>query len=249
MIFGVMDVPKNVIVNADDLGLNPSTNAAILHCFIKGYINSASLLTNTVAFDGAVSLIHQNPCMQNIGVHINFAEGKPILFNNKKFLDDNGCWNIKITNKIFQILNVQERLQFLNEIYAQIDRALENNIILTHLDSHYHLHTLPCFFNLFIRAAKHYKLKVRLAQTYREGSYIKYWFRIYLNQLLKRNGLNYTTCFETVERFVNRKVGSEDHTIEVMLHPDFDINGVLTDHTGAKTMKQWLSFLSEPGIF
>ena len=70
-------IPDYIIANADDLGYSHSVNKAILYCFEHGYINSASLMTNTGFFDEAVSMIKENPVIRNIGVHIDLAEGKP----------------------------------------------------------------------------------------------------------------------------------------------------------------------------
>jgi predicted glycoside hydrolase/deacetylase ChbG (UPF0249 family) len=239
-----MLIPKNVLANADDLGLNSSINTAILNCFKNGYINSASLITNTSAYAEAVTMIHQNPCMQNIGIHINLAEGEPLVFNNRKFLDACGSWNINVTNRKLLLLTRKEENEFLNEIYAQVDKAVASNIALTHIDSHYHLHTLPCFYKLFIKVAKHYNLKIRLAQTYREGSYLKFWFRKYINSVFIKCGQNYTMRFESVDRFLNIfKTGSTDNSTEVMLHPIMGVNDTLTDHVDANTMTKWLAFL------
>ncbi len=71
-----MQIPGNVIATADDLGLKPSVNQAILYCFKQGYINSTSFLTNTIYFEETASLIHENPSINNIGVHINLADGR-----------------------------------------------------------------------------------------------------------------------------------------------------------------------------
>ena len=158
-----MYIPNNLIVNADDLGLNLSVNKAILFCYTHGYINSTSLLTNTIYWDDTIDLIYNNPFIKNIGVHINFAEDKPITnFSHQAYLDECGNWDLRNTRKILNYFDAATKLSFLKEIYAQIDKALSSKISITHLDSHYHLHTQPCFYKLFLQAAKHYKLKLRL---------------------------------------------------------------------------------------
>ena len=234
-------LPANIIANADDLGLNSSVNSAILHCYQQGYINSTSLLTNTSVFEATAHLIHQNPCITNIGVHINLAEGSPVTtFKQLRYLDANGCWNIDQTNKKLSIISTADKEAFEKEISAQIDKAIAAKIPITHLDSHYHLHTLPCFFNLFIQAARHYGLKLRLAQTYNEGSFLKFTYRQYINRLFKKNNIAYTEYFESVDHFLQNPINTGP--TEVMLHPDFDLNGKLTDHYDAATMTKWINF-------
>ncbi|MGZ3756184.1 MAG: ChbG/HpnK family deacetylase [Mucilaginibacter sp.] len=65
-----------------------SINKAILYCFENGIINSTSLLSNTTYFEEAVELIHKNPIISNVGVHINLSKGKPVTsFDQHRYLD------------------------------------------------------------------------------------------------------------------------------------------------------------------
>ena len=54
-----MSLSNNLIVNADDFGLNLSVNKAVLCCFENQIINSTSLLPNTTYFEEAVELIQK----------------------------------------------------------------------------------------------------------------------------------------------------------------------------------------------
>ncbi|MBD1393339.1 ChbG/HpnK family deacetylase [Mucilaginibacter glaciei] len=238
-----MPIPCNVLINADDLGLSAPINEAIAYCFDLKYINSTSLLTNMPGFDHAIGLIATNDNIRNIGVHINFAEGKPLSsFKEKLFLKDDGSWDTALTNKKTGRLSDSQKEAFLAEIYAQIDKALQHDVYVTHLDSHYHLHTLPCFYLLFIKAATRYKLKLRLAQTYREGSCLKYFYRKYINARIISRGLNYTTYFETVNVYLSNN-GEQGRCVEVMVHPGFDSAGSLTDHYNPSSLLNWLNFV------
>jgi hypothetical protein len=51
---------KQLIVNADDLGLTPGVNRGILRAFQDGIVTSASLLVTGSAFDDAVTLARQS---------------------------------------------------------------------------------------------------------------------------------------------------------------------------------------------
>jgi len=241
----------NILANADDLGLNSSVNQAILCCFEKGYINSTSLLTNTVHFDETVDLIHANPVIHRIGVHVNLAGDKPVTnFNNHNYLDEYGNWDIKKTNKKLIFLSTVDKSAFLKEIYAQIDRALLSQIPIVHLDSHFHLHTLPGFYQLFLQAAEKYKIKLRLAQTYSEGNSFKFIYRKYINHKFKANHINYSDYFETVDQFLKSTTRfTTTKNIELMLHPDMDSSGKLTDHYDADTMSNWIMFLDKSREF
>jgi predicted glycoside hydrolase/deacetylase ChbG (UPF0249 family) len=241
-----MHIPPNIIVNADDIGLNRSVNQAILYCFKEGIINSTSLLTNMDYFDEAVAIINNNPVIINIGVHGNFAEGKPLTnFKASQFLTADGKWDINKTNKVLQVLNAESKRAFTLELDAQIQRALEANISITHLDSHLHLHTLPAFYGIFIAAAKKYNLKLRLAQTYREGSFIKYAYRKYINNKITSAGINYSVFFETVDEFLkNEKRDLTGKKVEIMVHPDLSDAGKLFDHVDGTSIHDLTTYLA-----
>jgi predicted glycoside hydrolase/deacetylase ChbG (UPF0249 family) len=240
-----MLISKNLLITADDFGLNPSVNKAILTSFEQGYINSTSFLTNTPYFEESVDLIHANSYLKNIGVHINFAEDKPLTnFSDHSYLDEAGNWDTSKANSKISYLNSETRQAFAMELNAQIEKALASKVKIVHLNSHFHLHTLPHFYNLFIDAAKHYKLKLRLAQTYSEGSLVKFYYRKFINNKIKRYGLNFSDYFETVDRFLE---GGDHHgkVVEIMVHPDYDSAGNITDHVDKSSMERWMSYLNK----
>jgi predicted glycoside hydrolase/deacetylase ChbG (UPF0249 family) len=240
-------LPNNIIINADDFGLNETVNKAILYCYDKGIINSTSLMTNKSGFEEAVEMIHANPRITNIGVHINFADGKPLTdMQNSPYINSNGEWDLSKTGAKFKILASSEKRSITKEIESQIEKAITEKVTITHLDSHHHLHTLPGFYPLFINVARRFQLKLRLAQTHSSGSYLKAAFRKYLNQKIKTDHLNYSDFFETVEVFTQSNVvAGNTKTTEIMLHPDFDQNGNLTDHYAPGDMKEWLLWLGK----
>lgn len=240
-----MHIPPSIIVNADDIGLRPSVNNAILYSFQQGYINSTSLLTNMDCFDETVDFIHNNPAIINIGLHGNFAEGKPISnFKYHEFLGDAGNWNLKQTGKLSRLLNAETKAAFAIELDMQMEKALTGKINITHLDSHLHLHTLPAFYDIFIDLAKRHQLNLRLAQTYREGSYPKFLYRRFLNNKIKSNRIAHADIFETVTKFLEEPDRDSKSKIEIMVHPDLDETGKLYDHVDGVSMDLWIDYLN-----
>jgi predicted glycoside hydrolase/deacetylase ChbG (UPF0249 family) len=242
-----MCIPANVIANADDLGMRPSVNKAILYCFEQGYINSTSIMVNTGYFEEAVDFVHDHSSITNIGVHVNLAAGKPISnFYQPAYLTDDGNWNFTKINIKLSVLSAADKAAFSNEIHAQIDKALANKIPLTHIDSHRHIHNLPCFYKLFLEAAKHYNLKIRLAQTYNEGNYLNFYYRKYINNAFRKGENNYSDYFEDVQHFLkNGMRAGENSVVEIMLHPDFDATDKLIDHFDKNSLKNWIAFLED----
>ena len=240
-----MPLSKNVIANADDFGMNSSINKAIAYSFEKGYINSTSLMVNMSSFEEAVDMIGGNSSIKNIGLHVNISEGKPVSnFKLKEYLDEAGNWNVRKVNRKFNFLNSSARQEFLKEIHSQIDKALANNVSLTHLDSHLHTHTLPGFYKLFFQAARAHHLKIRIAQTYSEGSYLKSLYRNYINKYFSKESGNYSDIFENVERYLKRGMSNDEgKTVELMFHPFFDNEGNLSDHYDAVDFAKWIDFI------
>ncbi|RFZ85755.1 ChbG/HpnK family deacetylase [Mucilaginibacter terrenus] len=242
-----MQIPKNVLANADDFGYSSSVNKAILLCYERGIINSTSLMTNTEGFYDAVEKIHSNSAITNIGVHVDLAELRPITNIDPFFLNETGGWNISVTGSLMRYFSSAQKDALYKEIVAQVNRAIDQKIFITHIDSHLHLHTLPAFIGIFSQVAKEYRLKLRLAQTYRQGSFTKYLYRYIINQKLIRKELNYSDRFETIEYFLSKYPNSNiARKTELMLHPDLDANGNLVDHYDSNTMIRWLDFLGQP---
>ena len=69
---------KQLIVNADDLGLTPGVNRGILRAFRDGIVTSASLLVTGSAFEEAVTLARQNPEL-DVGLHLALVEERAVL--------------------------------------------------------------------------------------------------------------------------------------------------------------------------
>jgi len=237
-------LPHNMIVNADDFGMSESINSAILRCYQTGLINSSSLLCNFPAFEKAVTMIHRNEMIQGVGVHVNLCEGKPLRFDNYKYLNNDGSWNQENVSRVFDSLDARAKYAFADEIEAQITKILTAGINLTHIDSHCHIHTLPKFHKLFSKIAGSYNLKLRIAQTFYEGNALKYLYRLYINHKLKKRGRHYTEIFGAVDRFNNfdRFIDSK-YQIEVMLHPDLNSNSNIIDHFEPGHMKAWMAFV------
>lgn len=238
-----MPLPSNIIANADDFGFSLSVNKAILFCYEQGYINSTTLMTNKPGFEDAVEMAHRHKIIKNLGVHVNLYSSKPLTdFPDKSCLLENGEWNKLEAKRLLRFIRPETRRYYFNEVEAQVKKAIESGIKITHLDSHQHLHTLPAFFPIFLKFAKLYKLKLRLAQSFNEGNYLKFQFRNYINQSMKKAGCNYSDKFETVEYFTKNPMRVNDRPLtEIMLHPDFNSAGELTDHYSPSTMADWIT--------
>ena len=67
-----------IIVTADDLGICPARNRGILRAVRAGVVTSASLMANGVASSPAVRDFIAEGKQQQLGLHLNLTEGRPL---------------------------------------------------------------------------------------------------------------------------------------------------------------------------
>jgi len=149
---------KRLIVNADDFGLTPGVNQAIINGHDGGLVSSASLLANGEAFASAVALASQVPRL-GVGVHLNLTEGLsvsppgvvPSLVNRQgRFARPPGAlWRALVLGRV-------SAAEVEKELRAQIEKVLAAGIAVTHLDSHKHVHALPRLGRMTLRLARAY---------------------------------------------------------------------------------------------
>jgi len=144
---------KRLIVNADDLGMSRGITDAILIAHRYGFVTSASLMVNMPASEYAVGRLSIAPNL-DVGIHLNICSGGPILparevqslvgadgqFHKPSLmLRKLWTWNI-------------DRRQLENEFSAQIAWAKCRGLLLTHADSHHHMHIYPAALRAFRHA-------------------------------------------------------------------------------------------------
>ena len=144
---------KQLIVNADDLGLTPGVNRGVLWAFQHGIVTSASLLVVGTAFEHAVALARQNPKL-DIGLHLALVEERAVLGCDvlPTLVDEAG--RLPRTSGEFLRRAFLGRISWdevEREITAQIARFQETGLRLSHLDSHQHLHMFPPVFQIVRR--------------------------------------------------------------------------------------------------
>jgi chitin disaccharide deacetylase len=231
-----------LVITADDLGYSQSVNDAIFRSLQKGYINSASLMVNTQGFENAVLEIIKENLYDKIGVHVNLTEGAPLTKNYfGHFVDTNNNWNRNSITKLRYHLPKDFKISFSNEICAQIEKVISQGFNPSHISSHHHVHTLPCFFPLFLSIAKRYNIKLRLAQGYNENNYLKYLYRSYINQKVKTSGLNFTDAFTTISSFKKLINKGRGNTIEIMVHPVLNDTCNIIDKISKKSLEAELN--------
>ena len=164
---------KQLIVNADDFGMAPGVNRAILEAHRTGIVTSTSLLANGAAFDQAAAAARATP-MLGVGVHLNLTQGRPL--SDPRTLGP-------LLNSAGEFLGNAEKLYFRmvlgrvpmeaaeREIRAQIEHLQDAGIQPTHIDGHQHVHMWPPLFALTANLAAEYGVAGVRASRERRASF------------------------------------------------------------------------------
>ena len=132
---------KRLITNADDFGLDPAVNAAVIQAHTTGILTSASLLVTALAADEAVALARQHPRL-GVGIHLCLTQGQSALTGSA------------LPQRVSEISG-----DVTGELRAQIEKFLATGLTPTHLDSHMHAHMHPRVLPVVIRLAQEYRIR------------------------------------------------------------------------------------------
>lgn len=141
---------KKLIINADDFGLSPGANRAVITAFREGILTSASLMVGGKSFEEAVVLARENPGLQ-VGLHLTLVQGKAVSLPREipGLVDVEGNFTrdpVRAGVRYFFIESLKRELR--REIEAQILRFRETGLPLSHIDGHLNIHMHPTVFQI-----------------------------------------------------------------------------------------------------
>uniref|UniRef100_E6PZ59 YdjC-like protein n=1 Tax=mine drainage metagenome TaxID=410659 RepID=E6PZ59_9ZZZZ len=154
---------KTLIVNADDFGLTPGVNRAIVELARQGCVTSATLMARASATDEAIALAMHTPEL-GVGCHIVLVDGQSSLPVEARPLP----WLIDpATGEFWPTLGRFLRALYASgaarsardeaieaEAFAQIRGLQSSGLRLTHIDTHKHTHMFPAVLRPVLRAAR-----------------------------------------------------------------------------------------------
>ena len=71
---------NKLIITADDFGMSPAVNDAIIQCIAAGIVTSTNVMTNMAYYRDATSLKNSGA---SLGIHWTLSCGKPVLPRNE----------------------------------------------------------------------------------------------------------------------------------------------------------------------
>jgi len=132
-----------IIINCDDLGISTKVNEAIFELMEQGRVTSATMMMNAPALEDALSKIDMYKSC-SFGVHMNLTQFMPLTSHPglRPLLNEQGEFSgdALIQQHLFRWTDAL-RQGVLAELSAQIERALELGVPVSHIDSHHHVHT------------------------------------------------------------------------------------------------------------
>lgn len=151
---------RQLIVNADDLGLTRGVNRAIAETHHEGVVTSATLMAVGTAFDDAVAVAKAAPALA-VGCHVVLVDGAPLSDPDSiptmiaSRAAEPGRFFTKISSVAARaMLGGFDEDELLGEIVAQIRKIQAAGIQVTHVDTHKHTHLFPAILKAVVKAAR-----------------------------------------------------------------------------------------------
>ncbi|MDO8730634.1 MAG: ChbG/HpnK family deacetylase [Candidatus Omnitrophota bacterium] len=233
-----------LIINADDFGMGPAVNRGVVEAFQRGFCSSATLMATLPGFEEACELIHREKLANCVGLHLVLRDGVPLtepIRRLPRFCDAEGRFILARRGPLpILYFSGPERHALAAEIRAQINRCRRGEIPLTHLDSHYDLHTEWAVAGVVLQVVREEKIPyVRIARNF--GPHLNVVKRLYkaaLNRRLVRAGAARTRLFGSVRDYQTlRQPPEAADWMEIMIHPRFCPDGVLRDDSNQQPLE------------
>ena len=146
-----------LIVNADDFGLTPGVNRAIVELHANGVLTSTSLMARAAATEEAIEIALSTPTL-GVGCHVVLVDGEPSLPPHRipSLVDHRvGSLHPTLTAFLPRLFTGRIRLSDIeSETRAQIEFLQNKGVHLTHIDTHKHTHMFPAILRTVLRAAR-----------------------------------------------------------------------------------------------
>ncbi len=151
-----------LILNADDFGLTPGINRAVIDLHQAGVLSSTTLMATGPAFEQAADLARRHPSL-GVGCHIVLLDGTPVLSPDlipslvvpAASLHQPSRFRPALAGFVLALsLGRLREDDFYREALAQARKLQQSGIRVTHLDTHKHTHVFPLITRVLLRVAQ-----------------------------------------------------------------------------------------------
>jgi len=163
---------KQLIINADDLGLSPAVNDAIFNGAKRNVITAASLMVNMPFAEESVARIKAVCPNLSLALHFCLTSGQAVLPHREipALVDSNryfqlgffGLWRALTSKKTGADVLAQATAEFDAQLERMERLVSQYSLRFDHLDSHQHIHVLPGLLERFMNETKKRQLFPRI---------------------------------------------------------------------------------------
>lgn len=151
---------KQLIVCADDFGLDTAVNEAVEAAHRDGVLTCASLMVGAPAAADAVARARRLPGLR-VGLHLVLVEGRPTAPSGAiaDLIDETGEFDGRMVRAGFRFFFLPRvRRQLATEIRAQFEAFRATGLRLDHVNAHKHMHLHPTVAGLIVAIGRQYGL-------------------------------------------------------------------------------------------
>lgn len=216
-----------VIINADDFGINEGVTAAIEKAITTGSISSTSVMANGSCLGEVARFAKEHP-EASYGIHLCLSEFDSLTKSDGLYCsgitDANGTFRTQAIFDVKSLEKTETQQAIRDELNAQIDIVSSLGFVISHADSHHHVHTIYPLRNLFADVLIKRGIKrVRLGadfNTLRMKAHLGLWAqRILLNEFYKKRFSTANSFLSYAEYVKKGCLSKEGETTELMCHP------------------------------
>ena len=220
-----------VFLNGDDFGLTESCSRAIAEALQRGIIHGTTMMATGEYFEQAASLARDRGFARQVGVHFNLTEGAPLTEDIRSvaaFVRDGRFHKDYLRDP--QPLSQAAQAAVIAELTVQVERIRAAGFPVTRADSHHYVHNLAALAPLVAQVCRANGIvRIRLNRTFSTPARPQVTAGRIDNAWWRAQGFVTTAHFGRLSDLANADV---DGDVEIMVHPDYDRNGVLIDRTG-----------------
>ncbi|HET7796668.1 MAG TPA: hopanoid biosynthesis-associated protein HpnK [Nevskia sp.] len=184
---------RQLIINADDFGLDVAVNDAVERAHVDGVLTTASLMVGAPAAADAVARARRLPTL-GVGLHLVLADGPAVLPKREipDLVDDHGRFGDRMARDGFRFFFLpQVRRQLEREIRAQFEAFSATGLRLDHVNAHKHFHLHPTVLGLLLDIGREHGLRaVRLPREPGTAPLLEPWLAL-MQRRLHRAGVRH----------------------------------------------------------
>ena len=216
-----------IILNADDFGINQIVTEEIERLIKAGLVSSTTIMANGECLDEVRIFYKEHPDV-SFGIHLCLSEFNSItkskILRQKGLTDEKGQFVYK---KIFDrnlVFDESLRLAIREELNAQIDVVRSLGVQISHADSHHHVHTIYPLRYLFAEVLQDRGIKkMRIGSnfhSFRAKAHLGLWIkRVKLNAFYKAHFITADAFYSYSDYTGLRENGNKSAVVELMCHP------------------------------